>query len=214
MEILDISPTLSSKIAVFPGDTEFQRKVLCTINESTNFLLSTLTLSCHTGAHADAPNHYHKNGRAIHEQDLSLYIGGAQVISVKTSAARIKLKDIEHTPIRQKRILFKTESFPNPQAWNDNFKGFEPEVISYLAKKNVKLIGIDTPSVDESNDKKLVAHHEIYKNDIAILEGLVLKDVQDGEYFLVALPLKILNADASPVRAVLIKNQNLLKEFS
>lgn len=102
------------------------------------------------------------------------------------------------------RILFKTNSFPNPNQWNNDFNALTPELIDYLVDKNVILVGIDTPSVDLANDKILKTHHQILKHDISILEGIVLTDVPEGSYILSALPLKMKNLDASPVRAVLI----------
>jgi arylformamidase len=74
-----------------------------------------------------------------------------------------------------------------------------------LSSKNVILVGIDTPSIDPSEDQVLESHHAVYENNMAILEGIVLDDVNEGIYQLIALPLKIAGADASPVRAVLLK---------
>jgi len=207
LNYFDISPALSSETAVFPGDTPFSKKTVCNFEEQTPYLVSCIQSTVHIGAHTDAPNHYHKDGASIDERPLDYYLGTAQVLSVNLKPeSRITPKDIEGVEILAERILFKTNSFPNPNRWNADFNALSPELITYLAKKNVKLVGIDTPSVDLANDTELKTHHAIYKHDLAILEGILLNHVPDGIYTLIALPLKIKGADASPVRAILLKD--------
>jgi arylformamidase len=202
----DISPEISEDLAVWPGDVTYQRKISVDFKTGGNLLLSSIQSTVHLGAHADAPNHYDPHGQGIQERKLRPYLGPCQVITVDLPhGSRITPSDLKHVKISKERILFKTSSFPNPQDWNTDFNALSPELIQYLAKRGVILIGIDTPSVDLSEDKELLSHQEICKNDIAILEGLVLTGVPDGDYTLVALPLKIRDADASPVRAILLK---------
>jgi arylformamidase len=204
-KIIDISPVLNSEIAVFPGDCAFKRTVHMDFDQGHHLGLSSIETTVHVGAHTDAPNHYHKDGASIENRDLCLYMGSCQVVEVEIPAGkRIGSKDIKDQ-IKCKRVLFKTNSFPEPNKWNNDFNALEPALIEELGKQGVVLIGIDTPSVDLSEDKELVSHAAIYKYDMAILEGIVLKDVAPGEYQLVALPLPIKGADASPVRAVLIQ---------
>jgi arylformamidase len=207
-KIWDISPLVSEETAVFPGDTHFSREVLLDQKKGDNLDLSTIKTTVHIGAHTDAPNHYDKNGVGIDQRDLNYYLGRAQVISTDVKG-RITSKDISHIEIKAKRILFKTKSFTNPNQWSHDFSALSAELVHYLAQHNVCLVGIDTPSVDLAEDKELEAHHEIAKNDMAILEGIVLDDVADGLYQLISLPLKIKDADASPVRAVLLEDGSL-----
>jgi arylformamidase len=207
-KIYDISPIISKDIAVFPGDTPFQRDILMSFEKKNHLLLSTIKSTVHLGAHADAPNHYDPSGCGIGERDLHFYIGPCQVISVNLPPkARIKRDDLKNINIKAPRVLFKTGSFDNPDQWNDNFNSLSPEIIDWLAEKQVILVGIDTPSVDPADSKELDSHHTIFKNNFAILEGLLLKNISDGLYELIALPLKIKDADASPVRAILIENR-------
>ncbi len=204
-QIIDISPVISHKTAVFPGDTPFQRKVSLDFNQGNHLLLSSMITTLHIGAHVDAPNHYHQDGQSISDRDLSYYIGDCQVITVqKQKNEMIQTEDIHHLNITSKRILFRTLSANDPQFYNDDFVALSADLIDYLSSKSVVLVGIDTPSVDPAHSKKLEAHQSLYKHDMANLEGLQLYHVQDGKYILVALPLKIENADASPVRAVLL----------
>ena len=205
MKYIDISPIISADIAVFPGDTEFSRSVLLDFKNSDHLLLSTINTTVHLGAHTDAPNHYHQDGEDIADRSLNYYLGDCQVISVNINRGkRIEIKDIQNIKISSKRVLFKTNSFPNPNQWNEDFNSLSPEVIEYLANQGVILLGIDTPSVDPSDSKALESHNMIYQKNLAILEGIILSEVSDGQYTLIALPLKIKDADASPVRAILL----------
>src|SRR5690606_17294421 len=117
----------------------------------------------------------------------------------------IRLKDFDINSIQAPRVLFKTGTFPNPDIWNSDFMALSAEVIEALASKGVRLVGIDTPSIDPAEDKDLESHQAVAKNDMAILEGIVLEKVSAGIYQLIALPLPIKNADATPVRAILLK---------
>jgi len=205
LKIFDISPEISPSIAVFPGDTEFSRSELMSTKKGEHLTLSSINTTVHLGAHTDAPNHYHKDGADIASRDLSLYIGDCQVIEVNLEKnTRITPSDFK-TEITSPRVLFKTNSFPDPNKWNSEFNALSSELVTFLAEKKVRLIGIDTPSVDLADDKELESHLAIYKNDMAILEGIVLTDIEPGNYRLIAPPLKIKEADASPVRAVLIQ---------
>jgi arylformamidase len=202
--ILDISPTISRQIAVWPGDVNFQHKLSLDMTKGDNITLSAVTSTLHVGAHADAPNHYQRDGAGIGECALEPYFGLCQVITVSLPRDhRIKPEHIK-TTIKAPRVLFKTSSFPNPDQFNEDFNSLSPELIEYLHEKELVLVGIDTPSIDPFNDKILESHQAIARTAMRNLEGLVLSHVEDALYTLVALPLKIAHADASPVRAVLI----------
>lgn len=204
--IYDISPEISEDTAVFPGDSTYRRKIVMDFAYGANFTLSNIQTTVHIGAHTDAPIHYHRKGTGIDERDLNFYYGDCQVIAVQLAAGqRILPKHLENTSLRSKRILFKTNSFPNPNHWNSNFNALSPEVIDDLAARGVVLVGIDTPSIDLAEDKELRTHQAVFRNDMAVLEGIVLDKVPEGFYTLIALPLKLKGADASPVRAVLVK---------
>ncbi|MFN8671716.1 MAG: cyclase family protein [Candidatus Sericytochromatia bacterium] len=203
-EFIDISPIINKKIAVFPGDTEYSRNILLDFKKGHNLLLSSINATMHLGAHTDAPNHYHADGLGIDKRDLNFYFGECQVITVNIpKKARIYPKDIENIKIIAQRILFRTNSFNDPYTWNNDFNALSPELIEYLVKKEVVLVGIDTPSIDPSDSKNLETHNAVYKNNIAVLEGIYLVNTKDTLYNLVCLPLNLEDADASPVRAVL-----------
>jgi len=87
--------------------------------------------------------------------------------------------------------------------WDGALAGFAPDVIERLADRGVQLVGIDTASIDPAESKTLAAHQVIRRRNLRVLENLVLDEVPEGDYELIALPLKLTTADASPVRAVL-----------
>jgi arylformamidase len=107
-----------------------------------------------------------------------------------------------------KRVLFRTDSFPDPTQFNTDFTAFTPEAIDALGRAGVILVGIDTPSVDPFSSKNLPAHQTLRKHNMLNLEGLVLSQIDDGFYELIALPLRLKGFDASPVRAVLRTNRS------
>ena len=204
-DLIDISPLISPRIGVWPGDTPFSQQYLCRIDEGSNIDLSAVTTTMHLGAHADAPSHYAQNGVGIDRRPLSLYYGLCQVIHVDIPRGARIMPDDVGTEIIAPRVLFRTGSFPNPDQFTTDFCSLSPELVHELADKGVVLIGIDTPSVDPCTSKELESHQAIAKRDLAILEGIVLHNVAVGVYRLMAFPLRIEGADATPVRAVLEK---------
>ena len=204
MPIIDISPEITSDLAVWPGDTPFSQRFLCRLEEGSNIDLSTVETTVHLGAHTDAPSHYVRGGETMEQRDLQRYYGLCQVIHVELEqGTRIRPEDLR-VSIMAERVLFATGSYPDPNNFNRDFCALSPALIEYLGAAGVLLVGIDTPSVDLCDSKALESHSAIAKYDMAILEGVVLSHVPEGIYTLAAFPLRIVGADASPVRAVLI----------
>lgn len=201
--IYDISPLIDGKLQVWPGDTAPSRETLCDIEEGSNITLSTLHATVHLGSHADAPVHYGKGAPSMAERSLDYYLGRCQVVSVDVGRGQRISPDHLKEKATAERILFRTGTYPDPTVFNEDFAAFSPELIDLLHESGVRLIGIDTPSVDLFASKGLPAHQALLRHDMANLEGLVLKDVPDGTYDLCALPLKLKGYDGSPVRAVL-----------
>lgn len=202
--IHDISPLISERIAVWPGDVRFYREVTCAIESGDNIDLSAIRSTVHLGAHTDAPSHYQAGGQGMSERPLEMYCGACQVLSVRTSQGeRIRIEDLS-AEISAERVLFRTDSYPDPERFNEDFCSLSPALIAHCAAQGVRLVGIDTPSIDPFSSKDLPSHAAVAEHDMAILEGIVLSGVADGLYTLVALPLRLEGADASPVRAVLL----------
>jgi arylformamidase len=208
--IYDISPPLSPRLAVWPGDTPLRREVLEEIGRPTSgsktvctITLSTLHATVHLGAHADAPSHYGAGAPAIDVRSLDYYLGPCQVIRVSVPRGACVIPDLLPTPISTPRVLLDTGTHADPERFPEDFAALAPELVTWLHERGVCLVGIDTPSVDPFSSQELPAHKTFLRHDMAILEGLVLKDVPEGIYELIALPLRLVGFDASPVRAVL-----------
>ncbi|HEX8957743.1 MAG TPA: arylformamidase [Burkholderiaceae bacterium] len=202
-KIWDISPALSPAIPVWPGDTAYQTEATWKIEGGCPVKVSKITMSTHTGAHCDAPSHYDKEGRDIDQVALDAYLGPCRVIHCIGARA----VSVEHLQGKldgvPARVLFRSYAQAPQQQWDENFCSVSHEAIDLLARHGVKLVGIDTPSLDPQESKTMDAHHAIRKNGMAILEGIVLDEIAEGDYELIALPLKLAGMDASPVRAIL-----------
>lgn len=204
MTLIDISPVVDGSIAVWPGDTPYVRTVNTDMSAGENLTLSDIRSTVHVGAHADAPSHYVATGQDIASRSLHYYVGPCVVLHVEgVRGRRIVPDDVKGKPVLATRVLFRTGSFPDPRAWNDDFASLSPELVDHLHGMGVITIGIDTPSVDPFESKALEAHQALARHDMANLEGLVLDAVAEGRYELIALPLRLAGADGSPVRAVL-----------
>jgi len=205
-EMFDLSPLISEKLAVWPGDNSFSSSFSHQTDLGDHLTLSCINTTVHIGSHTDAPIHFQKNSIGIDRVALSKYVGPCQVIKVsKGPGEKVSRADLDTIEIQANRVIVKTESYPDPLVFNQNFNSLSADLIEYLAKKDVVLIGIDTPSIDAFDSKDLPAHQAAGKVEMAILEGVELRSVEEGVYFLITLPLKLEGADASPVRAVLIK---------
>lgn len=203
MQFFDISPPITPQLRVWPGDTPPSREVLLDMKRGDNLTLSTLHATVHLGAHADGPNHYGTDAPSIDQRTLDFYLGPCQVIRVSVERGKRIAPESIRTPITTNRVLLHTGTFPDPTDFNEDFAALSPELVDTMHAQGVRLIGIDTPSVDLFTSKDLPAHHRFLANDMAILEGIVLDDVPEGTYELIALPLKLVGFDASPVRAIL-----------
>ena len=190
--IYDISPPLTSKLAVWPGDVSFRP-----------LRVSALQTTVHLGAHVDAPSHIGRDGISIDQCPLDWYLGLCQVMHVEVARGQSIAPAMLSEPIQAPRVLFATGTYPDPDCFNEDFAGLSPELIADLHEQGVKLVGIDTPSVDRFDAKDLPTHRACLQHDVVILEGLRLRNVPAGLYELIALPLKLVGFDGSPVRAVL-----------
>lgn len=203
MRLYDISPPITPDIAVFPGDTPPTREVLLDMARGDPLTLSTLRATVHLGAHADGANHYGLDAPGIDAMPLEHYLGPCQVIAIDAvRSSRITPEQVSE-PITEQRILIRTNTQPNKRVFNPDFAALSPELVEFFHEKDVITIGIDTPSVDLSDSKDLPAHLAFLRAQMAIIEGLVLDDVPPGRYELIALPLRLVGFDASPVRAIL-----------
>jgi arylformamidase len=201
----DISPPLHAASPVFPGDARYEQRWAATLGPGCPVNVSTITLSPHTGAHADAPLHYDPAGATAGELDLAPYLGPCRVIHAIGVAPLIEWRHIEHAIDARlpPRVLLRTYARMPVDRWDGALAAFAPQTIERLAERGVLLVGIDSASIDPADSKTLPSHQVIRRRGLRVLENLVLDDVPEGDYELIALPLKLMTADASPVRAVL-----------
>lgn len=204
--IIDISQSLTTGIAVWPGDTAFSPFWVMTIQGGESVNVGSVTMSLHTGTHADASKHFRDDGRSPAECDLSAYVGRALVVDLASQDSPVTAITGEQVAaivsLKPSRVLFRTQT-ASPHSFSHQFAHFSKAAAEALVRLGVVLVGIDTPSVDHPDSKTLGAHHVFDRGGVAILENLALTDAAAGWYELIALPLKFAGMDASPVRAVL-----------
>lgn len=200
----DISPPVDERAPVFPGDTAYRQSWVAEIAPGCPVNVSAITLSPHVGSHADAPLHYDPQGVPIGALDLAPYLGPCRVIHAIGIGPVIRMSHLEHALTNlPPRVLIRTyRQFPSTQ-FDAALTAIAPETVQQLADQGVQLIGLDSASLDPADSKALPSHQAIRARGLRVLENLFLDDVPEGDYELIALPLKLMTADASPVRAVL-----------
>ena len=201
--LLDISPLVSSRLAVWPGDVPYRREATRTLEGAQVVEESSVAATLHLGAHADAPSHVVAGALSIDRIPPETYVGPCQVVAARVSPGGRVLPDDLLAPVASPRVLVRTGTYPDPERFTPDFAGLSVELAEHLAARGVVLVGIDTPSVDPFSDGSLAAHRALAGLGLVWLEGLRLDGAAPGLYTLSALPLRLEGADASPVRAVL-----------
>lgn len=209
-KIIDISQPITKDYACFPGDVPFDYTLEASYLNNGSYNLTAFKMSPHVGTHADAPAHVLKKmtkENLVGSLPLAPFIGPCLVIDLCPFRTEIKLIDIEENFINRNappRILFRTRCQSRFDKFDEQSAYLSSEVINFLNGQGVQLIGIDTPSVDEHNSKTLDVHHALISCGMMWIENLELTEAKQGAYFLSALPIKFMELEAAPVRAVLI----------
>ncbi|AOG21608.1 arylformamidase [Acidovorax sp. RAC01] len=203
-QLWDISPPVHAGSPVFPGDTAYSQQWCATIGPGCPVNVSAITMSPHVGAHADAPLHYDAQGATIGDVSLDAFLGPCRVIHAIGCGPLIGWEHLAHAvdDALPPRVLVRTYA-QAPADWDGQLTAYAPGTIERLADLGVLLVGIDTASIDPADSKLLPSHQVIRRRGLRVLENLVLDHVPEGDYELIALPLRLSTADASPVRAVL-----------
>ncbi|MCK6458455.1 MAG: cyclase family protein [Planctomycetes bacterium] len=202
--IHDISPLVDGKTAVWPGDTPFSSRDLLRIEDGAPVDLSTITLTCHMGAHADAPSHYMRGAEAIDAVPLERYLGPCLLVDVRPKDHAVRPADLRGVDLKgAERLLLRTGCIKDRTVFPQPLTCLTVELVEHLAEAGIVLVGLDSPSVDPFDSKDLPVHKALYARGIGNLENLALVGVPPGRYELIALPLRLSGRDASPVRAVL-----------
>ncbi|HEY2257822.1 MAG TPA: arylformamidase [Variovorax sp.] len=200
----DISPPVHEGAPVFPGDTPYRQRWAASIGPGCPVNVSEITLSPHVGAHADAPLHYDAAGASIGDVGLAPFLGRCRVIHAIGCGPLVEWAHLAHAlDGLPPRVLVRTYERAPIERWDGQLAAYAPATIERLAALGVKLVGIDTASIDPADSKTLDSHQVIRRLGLRVLENLVLDAVPEGDYELIALPLRLVSADASPVRAIL-----------
>lgn len=215
--LIDISQPVRGNSAAFPGDTPFKREIVLTYEQTNVVNLTSLTMSPHVGTHVDAPSHI-KGDMSI-ESDLvghlplEPFIGPALVLDLSPTLEgltwgiveeKLKVLGIAEEKLPP-RILFRTQKKIRYEVFEDDYSFFTTDLVQQLSSRGVRLMGIDAPSADHIKSKTLDAHHELDRAGMTWLENLDLTETTEGEYYLIAFPIKFMELEASPVRAVLLQ---------
>ncbi len=203
--LYDITRTLTPATATWPGDTPYTVQAVLNIADNNAVNLTALHFSPHVGTHADAYYHYDEEGTHPAAMPLAAYIGRARVVTVIKRSGALSLNDFAGVELEGgERLLIHSHVSDLPdEQWADEFPHLSVELIKYLAMLNYRLVGLDSPSVDAFDSKELPCHHALRQNGLVNLENVALRGVPDGDYELIALPLKLDAACGSPVRAIL-----------
>jgi len=211
MKIWDISRPLTNDLAPWPGDTPFDFRLIRDIPSGGVVNLGSIGMSVHNGTHADALFHFEEDGLTIERAPLDVYFGPATVVdlSAKFSASRswsIEIDDLR--PHQQKiseakRLLIRTDIWQDSTVFPETIAVITPPVAEWLGTLGLKLLGLDLPSVDPIDAKELRNHHALGCVGISIIESLDLSAISAGAYNFIGIPLRIVGADGSPIRAIL-----------
>lgn len=200
--IYDISRRVTATLPVWPGDQPLRVTHALRKSEGSSVNLTTLTATAHLGTHADAYYHYADDGAYAADMPLEAYLGPARVVSVRRNDGPLQPSDIG-TVDGVQRLLIHSGVSDLDEVWPSRFPYLSVTLIDWLADFGVRLIGLDSPSVDAFESQDLPCHHALRRHGMVNLESLFLRDVPDGDYELIALPLRLDGACGSPVRAIL-----------
>lgn len=206
MKIHDITGAIFEGMAVYKDKPEKQPK----LNQQTNgYVTETrMELDVHTGTHIDAPLHMKEGGDTFESIPLESLVGECKVVDLTNVTNGISKAYLEGFGLEQGDfVLFKTQnSFEDH--FNFDFVFLAHDGAQYLADLGVRGIGIDALGIERSQEGH-PTHKILFGQDIIIIEGLRLKEVEQGDYFMVAAPLKLVGTDASPARVMLLEGANL-----
>jgi arylformamidase len=205
---IDISMHLRAGMAAFPGDPEFRSTPHRSLAHGDPYNISALAFGSHAGTHLDPPRHFIPDGTPTDRLDLEDFNGPCVVHSVDPTRTSVGPEEVARIPAGTLRVLFRTA---NSDRWRrsgeffPDYVGLTPEAAEALVARRVRLVGIDSLSIESDTTGAFPVHHRLLGSGVLILEGLELADAPPGPYELVCLPLRLLNGDGGPARAVLLQ---------
>lgn len=207
---IDVTRPLHAGHPTWPGDTPFDLRRVWRMEEGASVNVMALHTSTHVGTHLDAPYHYRRDGERLEAVPLGDLLGEAVVLDLRRAVAdahtltEAALEALERvgSPVPA-RVFLRTGERDAWPTFPEGYAALEPELVAALAARGVRLLGTDAPSVDAFTSKDLPVHAACARHGVWIVEGLALANVDEGRYEAVVLPLRLVGADASPVRALL-----------
>ncbi len=204
MKIYDISHTLRPGMAAWPGDAGLQLEKKMGLADGDIANVGVISMSCHIGTHMDAPYHYLNGGKSIDKIELERFVGPARLVTVRPATSLVSAEELGPflaQPVE--RLIIRCNAPVELDRFREDFVSLSVAAAQRLVSAGIRLVGIDSPSVDPFGATVLEAHLVLGRAGVIIVENLRLRDVPDGSYELIALPLRIADGDGSPVRAVL-----------
>jgi arylformamidase len=202
---IDITIPLSTRLPPFPGDPAFEMAPTHRMADGAPYNLSRLSLGTHSGTHVDAPFHFRPDGATVDKLSLDILIGRVKVVELLVRE-RIDRADVAALDLHDEiRLLFKTRmsgQLQNPE-FQPNFVHLTPEAATHLVAAGIKLVGIDSPSVEKFGRDDFAVHHTLLRAGVVIVEALDLSNASPGIYDMTCLPLLVAGADGAPARVVL-----------
>ena len=197
MKILDITRSLKNGMIVFPGD------IVPSFNQQDHgrYFISDLYLSSHTGTHIDAPTHYLKSGDTIDTVPLGNLIGRCHVSEIEGDDVLITASRLRGRIGNESRLLLKTP-FSGKTTFSEDYPCLTPDAARLITDKGVICLGIDSPSIEAFVGDGSV-HRQLLGNGCLVIELLDLSGVAEGDYGMVALPLRLEGLDGAPARVIL-----------
>jgi len=202
MKMYDVTAPIFEGMPVYKNKPEKQPKLTTVTNGYVTE--SRIDMDVHTGTHIDAPLHMVVNGETFETLSLERLVGDCKVFDLTHIDDKISKNDIEHLGIEENDfILFKTKNSLE-DVFNFEFIYVAEDAAQLLAEKKVRGVGIDALGV-ERDQPGHPTHKTLFGNNIIIIEGLRLQEVPEGQYFMVAAPLKLVGTDAAPARVLLFE---------
>lgn len=205
MKIIDVSMEISEEMIYYPGNPQPEIEKYRQIPEDST-TESRICFGSHTGTHVDAPQHVQEGGETVEELDLENFYGNAQVMDLTDCKENVDREDLEEENITEDIVLLKTDnSVQGYEKFREDFTYLTLEGVEYLIEQGVKTVGIDYLSlVKFDGEKKAAKAHKTANQEMTVIEGLDLSEVEVGKYTFSGMPLKM-RTDGAPIRAILIK---------
>lgn len=208
MKIYDISVPIKNNMLVWPGDSGVEIKTLATVKKD-GIGESRFSFGSHTGTHIDAPSHFLERGMSIDKISPGKLIGDCRVIDLTNLGRQeILVEDISGLSIRKgERILFKTGNSPLlfRKEFPKSYVYLSLEGARFLADKKISLVGTDFLGIEKKGNPNHPTHKTLLSAGIVLVEGLDLREIPEGSYQIFCLPLRVVGADGSPARVILVK---------